>query len=41
MTFEIRQLSWHKRRRPGEEPKLFAVDVPPILRKKPTTHVPN
>lgn len=37
MTFEIRQLNWHKRRRPGEEPKPVAVEVPDF--KKVANHM--
>ncbi|RUO35518.1 hypothetical protein CWE13_11350 [Aliidiomarina shirensis] len=37
MPFEIRQLSWHKRRKPGNEPKPVAVAVPNF--KKEANHM--
>lgn len=37
MPFEIRQLSWHKRRRPGDEPKPVSVEVPDF--KKEANHM--
>ncbi|RUO26989.1 hypothetical protein CWE09_09940 [Aliidiomarina minuta] len=37
MHFEIQQLSWHKRRRPGKEPQPVAIDVPDF--KKEADHM--